>query len=288
MKYILAISGGVDSVVLLDMVVRGHFFDLSGASSQLVVAHIDHGIRDDSGDDRRFVAGLARSYGLEFVSTELKLGKNASEDLARARRYEFLFAEAKKHQATILTAHHADDLAGSVAINLHRGTGWRGLAVLARTGIERPLSALRKADIYRYALDHHLEWVEDSTNADLTILRNSLRGQVFSLPDQKVACIVKLRDKQVQLASEITAELDRLNQLFTGRRYPYTMIEPKIAVELLRRYVEVTVGAKPTRIEAKRMLLAIKLNQPDTTLQLTASCDVIFRRQSFIVQAGVR
>ena len=87
-KYLIAVSGGVDSVVLLDRLVKEH------AADSLVVAHIDHGIRTDSGDDRRFVEGLARKYGLEFVATELNLGKNASEELAREKRYEFLFAEA--------------------------------------------------------------------------------------------------------------------------------------------------------------------------------------------------
>ena len=78
MKYLVAVSGGVDSVVLLDM--------LSGTDHALIVAHVDHGIREDSAADARFVAGLAKRYGLPFVSTELGLGVQASEEQARNGR----------------------------------------------------------------------------------------------------------------------------------------------------------------------------------------------------------
>ena len=101
-KYVVAVSGGVDSVVLLHML--AHRPDI-----ELVVAHFDHGIRDYSVADAQFVKELADSYGLPFESRREKLGKQASEDLARSRRYAFLRSVADKHQAKIMTAHHADD-----------------------------------------------------------------------------------------------------------------------------------------------------------------------------------
>jgi tRNA(Ile)-lysidine synthase len=131
MNYIVAVSGGVDSVVLLDM--------LSKTQHKLIVAHVDHGIRGkESAADARFVAALARRYQLPFVSTELHLGAHASEETAREKRYEFLFGEAEKYRAVVVTAHHRDDIIETITLNLTRGTGWRGLAVLARKDIERP------------------------------------------------------------------------------------------------------------------------------------------------------
>lgn len=83
MKYVVAVSGGVDSVVLLDMLVKT-------GEHELVVAHFDHGIRNESTDDANFVAGLAAQYGLPFKVTQGHLGSAASEELARNKRYEFL------------------------------------------------------------------------------------------------------------------------------------------------------------------------------------------------------
>ncbi len=67
MKYLVAVSGGIDSVVLLDILVKD-------AQHELIVAHFDHGIREDSADDERFVRGLAAQYGLPFTSRRTELG----------------------------------------------------------------------------------------------------------------------------------------------------------------------------------------------------------------------
>ena len=107
MKYIVAVSGGVDSMVLLDMMVRA-------GAGELVVAHFDHGIRPDSHHDAAFVKKIAEQYGLPFESRREVLGETASEALARERRYAFLRHVAKKHNAQIVTAHHLDDLVETV------------------------------------------------------------------------------------------------------------------------------------------------------------------------------
>ena len=172
--YVVAVSGGVDSVVLLDLLAKN-------PELKLVVAHFDHGIRSDSTEDRKFVEQLVRKYGLPFEYAKGKLGPKPSEALARKKRYEFLRSVQKKYQAqAIITAHHQDDLLETAIINLLRGTGRRGLSSLKSTDeIKRPLLNFTKQQLIDYAKKNNLTWYEDSTNQDETYLRNWVRHQIL-------------------------------------------------------------------------------------------------------------
>ncbi|PID32724.1 tRNA lysidine(34) synthetase TilS [Candidatus Saccharibacteria bacterium] len=276
---ILAVSGGVDSVVMLDM--------LSGRRAELglnlLVAHVDHGIREDSAVEAEFVRALAEGYQLEFVSKRFELGEGASEQLAREARYEFLFALADQHQADIAVAHHSDDVIGSIAINLIRGTGWRGLAVMNRPGLVRPLIEFSKQDLYDYAVKNRLEWVEDSTNQDKKYLRNRLRASVLALDDATKAELTDLRQKQINLAQEIATESARINTQAGDSRYFYSMIDQSVARELLYFTVYRQTQLSLTKQMADRALLAIKTAQPGTYHDLSAKVGLRFSRQGFVV-----
>lgn len=203
-KYIVAVSGGVDSVVLLDILSKQQ--DL-----ELVVAHFDHGIREDSADDRQFVESLAKKYGLVFEYAEGKLGKQASEEAARKVRYEFLRSMKDKHQATaIITAHHQDDVLETILINLLRGTKRRGLSSLQSTNeILRPLLSVGKSEIKKYAADNKLHWHEDSTNQDPKYLRNWVR---LNLMPKLTATQKQALLETNQKAGELNKELDSILQ----------------------------------------------------------------------------
>lgn len=169
-KYVIAVSGGVDSMVLLDIARQ-----LPGVA--LVVAHVDHGIRPDSHKDRQLVEAAAQRYGLPFVCEEAHLGASASEAQAREVRYAFLQRMVDAHGAHgILTAHHQDDVAETAILNLLRGTGRRGLASL-RSGdmLLRPLLHVSKQAVKEYARLHTIAWREDSTNLRDDYLRNYIR-----------------------------------------------------------------------------------------------------------------
>lgn len=274
MNRLVAVSGGVDSVVLLDILSRG--------DDHLVVAHVDHGIRgEESTADARFVETLARKYELPFVKTELKLGPKASEDEARTGRYQFLYSQADKFKAEIVTAHHGDDLIGSIAINLMRGTGWRGLAVLNRPGIARPLLGWSKQKIYDYALEHRLEWVEDSTNQTDLYLRNRLRADILRLDPEAKVELGKLRLRQIQLRHDIDRELERIELKFSDSRYPYIQIEPRIAIELLRHKYKLTYP------HAERALHAIKTGRPGTRHDLSGGVVIELSRERFVVATNL-
>lgn len=198
--YVVAVSGGVDSMALLDILRKRP--DL-----KLVVAHFDHGIRHDSSIDKDIVRQVARSHGLPFVYHEAKLGPGASEDVARKARYDFLHKVREASGArAVITAHHHDDLLETAVINMLRGTGRKGLSSLqSRHMIQRPLLHIEKQALRDYAKDQGLVWREDETNQDTKYLRNYVRHRIltqFTDDDCK-----KLREI-IGRVTEINNELD--------------------------------------------------------------------------------
>lgn len=278
MRYIVAVSGGIDSVVLLDMLARR-------GKDDLIVAHFDHGIRPDSADDARFVAGLADQYQLPFVSRREELGAGASEELARNRRYAFLGDMAREYSAMIATAHHADDVIETIAINLARGTGWRGGAVFSTTRILRPLLSMTKQELRAYALRNRLEWVEDSTNASGDYLRNQIRQSIArQLSGRDKQAILALWQRQLELKVQIDAESVVYGELLEHSRYFLTYADEKSACELLRAIIMATTNLSPTRPQLARALLAIKTAHPRTIFELGAGVRLRFTARTFIVE----
>jgi tRNA(Ile)-lysidine synthase len=268
-KYIVAVSGGVDSVVLLDLLTKE-------PGLELTVAHVNHGIREDSANDANFVENLAKKYNLAFEKTELNLGTAASEELARQKRYEFLRKQAQKHQArAIITAHHQDDVIETAFINLIRGTGSRGLASLkSNWDVIRPLINLNKRQIYAYAKAKGLSWQEDSTNQDKTLLRNKVRHDlVAKMPEtdrQKMLNIISNAHKiNDQLEKELNSFMHR--GLHKGRpvlsRTWFSYLPHTVATEVVRKLL-IDTGA--TNIDKKTIEIVtvnLKTLPPGKTIQ---------------------
>lgn len=276
-NYIVAVSGGIDSVCLLHM--------LSSTKHRLVVAHVDHGIRgEESSADARFVEGLARSYHVPFVMTQLHLGKGTSEEKARSLRYAFLQEQANTYRAKIVTAHHKNDLIETVAINCERGTGWRGLAVFDGEAVERPLVGLPKAALYAYALRHRLEWVEDATNQTDVYLRNRIRHRAHrQLTPAQEDEVLRLRAEQLQLKRDIARESARLLAGHAGSRHFFTQIDTAVAIELLGTQIEGAGAQRPTRPQLVRAVHAIKTAQPGSVFQLGSGVELHFTSRKFTV-----
>ena len=184
---IVGVSGGVDSVVLLDLLRRGGF-------GKLLVAHFHHGLRGNAADrDAEFVRKLADSSGARFVSgrgetrTRAEKRKESIEEAARELRRAFFLRAAKKYGAkTIFLAHHAGDAAETMLFHLARGGGRRGLGSLRGRAIlsgsvelARPLLGFTRAEIETYAEDRGLRWREDRSNCSREFTRNRLRHDVF-------------------------------------------------------------------------------------------------------------
>lgn len=201
----MAVSGGVDSVVLLDVLYKQS--RKNSKKIKLIVAHFDHGIRPDSSQDRRLVQRLAAQYNLPFVYGQATLGPNASEAAARLARYEFLEKTRQSCGAIgIITAHHEDDALETAVHNMVRGTGRRGVTALKSTSdLYRPLLRISKKQLQDYAARNSLTWREDSTNLDTKYLRNYIRHKLLAKfsPGQRAQLAILLEDMR-----SINDELD--------------------------------------------------------------------------------
>lgn len=181
---LLAVSGGLDSVCLLD------FFAKNAKALQIArlgVAHIDHGIRGAaSAEDAEFVRSLALRYDLPFFFKALGgvlQHVSNQESKAREMRYEFLQnVRAAENFDYIVTAHHGDDQAETLYMRLARGTsfaGLRGVKKFREDCIYRPFLSIFRSDLADYAALNGLNWREDSTNENNAYRRNFVRNLIL-------------------------------------------------------------------------------------------------------------
>lgn len=235
-RYVVAVSGGVDSVALLDVLAK----QAGEQGYELVVAHVDHGIRADSAEDLRHVEHLARVYELPFYSTELHLGEQASEEAARKARYAFLESVQKDTNADgIITAHHQDDVIETAIINMLRGTHRKGLTSLANSDARiRPLLAAPKKRLISYARANGLVWREDSTNLDTRYTRNAVRHQVVAkmTPLQRQHLLAHIRHL-AQLNDQLDAAIINILHVQRGLdvldRRMFARLPHAVSVEVL-------------------------------------------------------
>lgn len=283
MKYIVAVSGGLDSVVLLDMLAK---LARTQSGLELVVAHVDHGIRPDSASDAAHVAQLAGRYGLPHETTRFELGPEVSEETARDARYAWLESVRAKHRADgVITAHHQDDVLETIVLNFQRGTGWRGLASL-RTVDEkyRPLLGASKASLARYAIDNNLEWREDSTNDDVRYTRNYIRhGVLPKLNGRARKKLLALAEQQRKLRQEIEAEVAKtltdVKDDVGLSRYKLIMMPDAVALEVLRAATE----GKHEPLHLRRLLHFAKTGRQGSILNLGKGKNALLTRQRLII-----
>jgi tRNA(Ile)-lysidine synthase len=263
-KYIVAVSGGVDSMALLDML-------RENSSLELVVAHFNHGIRPDSTEDEKLVVKTAKKYGLSVEVGSGKLGANASEDLARQRRYNFLNSVARNYKASkIITAHHQDDLIETALLNILRGTGPRGLVSIAdNPNILRPLLKTSKKSLVNYAKANNLEWREDGSNKDTRYLRNYLRQQVLpNLTDEQrkhlLNNIEKIAERQKEkdyLIATLSRNLIKQNTL---NRDKFRLLPTDVASELLLNWLRNMEAKDLDKKTIDRLNIALRTGQTGT------------------------
>ncbi|KAA5546633.1 tRNA lysidine(34) synthetase TilS [Adhaeribacter rhizoryzae] len=180
-KIIATVSGGIDSVVLCDILYK--------LKISFCVAHANFGLRAEESDaDEIFVKKLAKKYNVPFYSEQFNTLEFAQQEkistqmAARTLRYNW-FEQLRQQLGYnyVATAHHQNDAAETILLNLTKGTGIAGLHGIAakKAYLIRPLLCLTKDDIYEYVTENQLIWREDSSNESTKYQRNLIRHEVI-------------------------------------------------------------------------------------------------------------
>lgn len=224
-RLLVGVSGGLDSVVLCHLL-QDHGFDFG-------IAHVNFKLRGEESDrDEQFVSALAATLNRPYYVAQLDAASYSKERgvsiqvAARELRYDWFDRLLQESRETnqpfeyILTAHHANDNAETILMNLFRGTGLAGLRGIlpARGNLRRPLLFATRKDLESYAQENGLHWVEDSSNALTKYTRNAIRLDILPTIEQVFPQVVEsLQDsaahfRDLELLVEETIRL-RLRKL---------------------------------------------------------------------------
>ena len=224
---LVAVSGGVDSMVLLQLL-----HGLSPKNSwRLTVAHLNHRLRGRSSDaDERLVVRTAKTLGLSLVVERAdvkrisRAGKTSVEMAARKVRHEFLARTAKRLDIrTLALAHHADDQVELFFLRLLRGSGGEGLAGMkwrnpspadSKLELVRPLLDQPKDELRKFARENQIAFREDASNASPDILRNRIRQELLPLLrrdyqpalDRTIARVMEIVGADAEFVGQSAAE----------------------------------------------------------------------------------
>jgi len=216
-SYVLAVSGGVDSMVLLEQ-----FIQLQKKYPIIItVVHIHHHLRKESDEEEVMVREFCRKRNLSVDVYHWEEGSSQNsgiEEKARQFRYEKLKESQQKHHASyVVLAHHADDQAETVLMKLTRGSTLEGIAGMkpirpfGEGYLIRPFLTVDKKALYEYASIHQILYSEDTTNQSVAYTRNRFRQEMIPLfkkenPkfNQKIQEFTKTLQEQQELIGTIT------------------------------------------------------------------------------------
>ncbi len=212
---LVAVSGGPDSVALLDLMVR----TADSHGLVLVVAHFDHGIHADSGSVAERVRALAATMGLPFECARGELGAAAAETKAREARHAFLDSARRRLGAgSIFLAHHADDQAETVLMRVLAGSGPAGLAGMAPVSgsLVRPLLPFSRAQLARYVQDRSLPVWLDPANNDTRHQRAWIRSELLPTVRKRIPDVDAALARSARQAARGRAAWDALLDVLPG------------------------------------------------------------------------
>lgn len=243
----LALSGGVDSVVLLDLLLQVR----SSLNFSLSAIHVNHQISPHAADWADFCAALCAKHAVPIQVKKVHVARRSSlglEAAARAARYQ---AFAELDTDLLLLAHHLDDQAETLLLNLLRGAGVRGASGMQAVrgdacALARPLIDVPRAILMAYAKQHRLVWIEDESNVDTAFTRNYLRHDVLPLIERRFPAYRQTLARAAQHFSEADTLLDDLAALDAAHAVhaeklnltALAWLTPARAKNLLRAYLK--------------------------------------------------
>lgn len=245
-RYVVAFSGGLDSSALLYCLTELRRQDSEHAAVPLLAIHVDHRLHAESSDWSEHCKAVADACGIECRTLSVDVDESAGKGLeaaAREARYAALVAEMRSGD-WLISAHHQDDQAETLLLNLVRGSGPAGVAGIGsarRIGpgwLVRPLLNVDRTDLYRYATAASLRWLDDPANEDTRFDRNYLRHEVLPALAKRWPDIAQRLQRSASHAgeaAELMAELARIDLRTIGGRPRRLDIDGLQSLSLARR-----------------------------------------------------
>jgi len=212
-RLVVGFSGGLDSTTLLHALAGD-----TGNGTPVLAVYVDHGLHDDSVNWGKQCKSVAQQMGVEFQSLVVRVDKDSGQGIegaARAARYDAL-RDVVRNGDWLLSAHHKDDQAETLLLNLLRGSGPAGLAGIGEVQpfsdgwLVRPLLSYSRSELRNYATEHELSWIDDPSNEDRQFDRNYLRHEVLPKLEQRWPEASSRLRQSALLASEAAGLLDQL------------------------------------------------------------------------------
>jgi tRNA(Ile)-lysidine synthase len=296
-RLVVALSGGVDSVVLLHVLsmLRDQY------PFKVRAVHIHHGLSPHADDWAEFCAQRCESLAIELIVHRVRIAEDDPAGIEAAARRERQRFFSGLEADFVLTAHQQDDQAETLFLQLLRGAGPKGLSAMAemqrrpgwRVGHLRPLLGVTRADLREYASMHHLAWVEDASNQDIRFRRNALRQQVMPLLQSHFAGATLTLARAAALQADAAELLDDLARLdaadaISGDRLDCAALNalslPR-ARNLLRYFIESRGQPMPSarRLNEALRQIAVARHDAAVSLKLGAVNLVRFRGGVFLV-----
>jgi len=286
----VALSGGVDSVVLLHLLHQlqeKHRFTLKAS-------HVHHGLSKHADQWVKFCEALCRKWSIALEVHHIQLPKKKSlgiEGEARRLRYEKLL---KSQTDLVVLAHHEDDQAETFLLQLIRGAGVKGLSSMAHFDdtrrLWRPLLNASRIDIESYAKKHKLKWIEDESNQNIDFDRNFIRSKILPLLKNRFNHIIKVISRSATHLAEAQHLLDDLarldlKSLLKSNNYKHKLnvktldkLSNARAKNVLRFWLEINAQLMPSKDLLDELLRQVLTAKKDATIKIYLSKEFEIRR----------
>ncbi|WP_150539178.1 tRNA lysidine(34) synthetase TilS [Actinobacillus vicugnae] len=296
--FLIGLSGGIDSVVLLDAVQQ----IANELGLNLRAIHIHHGLSPNADNWALFCEQLCKRSKIPFILQKVTVENHEGiEAGARLARYQAI-GEIILPNEVLVTAHHLDDQAETFLLALKRGSGIKGLSAMQAVGfwqkftIFRPLLCFSKAQIAQYATQKQLVWVEDESNQDSHYDRNFLRNEVLPIINQRwqhfsqmVARSAKHCAEQQKLLEELLAQaLDRYADFAQKRLNIADFSQFSVAKQqqLIRLWLEKCGEPMPSSALLMQIINQMLLSKADKNPQIKLTHTWLRRYQTELYLTG--
>jgi tRNA(Ile)-lysidine synthase len=281
-KLLLAFSGGLDSRVLLELLV-----DLrSSIGFNLSAMHVHHGLSPNAGDWAKFCSDICAALNVPIEIAHVSVVKDGDlglEAAARDARYKALLNADADY---ILLAHHQDDQAETLLLQLLRGAGAKGLSSMAAQDrskrLLRPLLEVSRAELLAFAEQRSLQWVTDESNDDISHDRNYCRHEIFPILEKRFPAAKQTLARSASHLAEAALLLDDLAQidLAQGQKQQsqkqldltvLTSLPESRARNLLRWWLTINKQPLPSTIRLQEMLRQLLTAKADARVKITVN-----------------